>query len=74
MNFKTTDGKETYKFDACACCNLDTGGDHQRNCVMVRGYKSLNAENAALAEKLFLVAIDGWPEWGPRVKEVLNAG
>ena len=31
--------------------------------LMAQGYKSLNAENAKLAEDLFPVDIDDWPSW-----------
>ena len=61
MYFSTTDGKETCKPDMCAHCNLSTGGQHQQNCPMVRGYELLGIENAKLAEDLFPVDIDRWP-------------
>lgn len=31
--------------------------------LMAQGYKSLNDENAKLAEELFAVDIDDWPNW-----------
>ena len=63
MDFKTTGGEEIHKFDTCACCNIDAGGEHQKDCLMAQGYKALNAENAKLAEDLFPVDIDDWPSW-----------
>lgn len=31
--------------------------------LMAQGYKSLNDENAKLAEDLFPIDIDNWPDW-----------
>ena len=63
MYFATTDGKEVHKFDMCSYCNLNTGGEHQADCLMAQGYKLLNAENTKLAEELFPVDIEDWPSW-----------
>jgi len=34
MEFTTTDGKRYTVADQCACCSIDTAGNHEGNCPM----------------------------------------
>ncbi len=38
MEFTTTDGKRYIAADQCACCRMDTAGNHESNCPMY-GYR-----------------------------------
>lgn len=34
MKISTTDGKEYAIIDMCACCRLDSAGNHESNCPL----------------------------------------
>ena len=63
MYFTTTDGREVCQSDMCTYCNLDTSGEHQKDCPMTKGYRAISAENTKLAENLFPMDIESWPSW-----------
>ena len=32
MYFSFSDGREIFKADMCGCCQLNTGGEHEKDC------------------------------------------
>ena len=57
-----TGGNLIIFYDMCACCDLDTGGNHQHWCPCYQS--SIQKETYAQFGVRLKVEIDNHPEWG----------